>query len=199
MTKIGLRRATVADASAILDIYAHYVLNTSITFEVDVPTEEEMQARIAEVTGDYPYLILEIDGKAVAFAYAHRYLARAAYRWNVQFSVYVDKEYCKHYHIGTALYTALKKIVSLQNVQNVYGLVADTNVKSFALHQKIGFKKLATYSKIGYKLGKWHDVAIFEMILGEHSVPVDDFISIADIDENIIEEILQECREMVNI
>lgn len=197
MKKINLRLAEIGDAEQILDIYAPYVLHTAITFEVDVPEIEDFRQRINDAAESYPYLVCEIEGRIVAYAYAHRYLARAAYDWNAELSVYVKEEYCRHCHIGTALYTALRDILRLQNMQNLYGLVADTNVRSFALHKKIGFKKIATYNKIGYKFGQWHNVSVFEMSLGEHKTPAQRTLAVKEIGGDKIKEILQYCQKLI--
>lgn len=194
-----LRLATEKDAIDILKVYKPYIEKTSITFEIDVPKEEDFIQRVMGICQNYPFLVYEIDGKIVAYAYSNRYLERAAYGWNVQFSVYVAEEYCQNLHIGTALYTALKEISKLQNVQNVYSLVADSNEKSFAFHQKIGFNKLATYSSVGYKLGQWHDVSIFQMILGEHQNPPKPFVAIGDLPLNQVADILAECEEIIEL
>ena len=197
MKKNKIRFAEPSDAKYLLEIYSPYVLNTSITFEVKVPELAEFRNRISEILSFYPYLVCEVDDKIVGYAYAQRYLERDAYGWSAKLSVYVKKEFCKNYHIGTALYTALKQILKLQNIQNLYGLVADTNTKSFALHKKIGFEKIATYNKIGYKFDKWHDVAIFEMNLGNHQIPVDDVVSVKDIPVEQLNYIMEECQKMI--
>lgn len=199
MTEIKLRLAKAEDAAEILQIYKPYVEKTSVTFETEVPSAEGFYKRVSDICRKYPYVVAEIDGKIAAYAYSNYYLERAAYGWNVQFSVYVAEEYCKNLHIGTALYTALKKISELQNVQNVYSLVADSNEKSFAFHKKIGFEKLATYASVGYKLGAWHDVSIFQMILGEHQNPPKPFLNIDELSAATIEKIFSECERIVDL
>lgn len=193
-----IRLATPDDAAAILEIYKYYILNTAITFEVEEPAPADFRRRVENILAAYPFLVFEAAGNVVAYAYAHRYLARAAYDRSAQFSVYVRQDYCGHC-IGTALYTALREICRLQNVQNVYGLVADKNPQSIALHQKLGFERLGTYSRIGYKFDKWHDVSIFQMILGDHQTPAPPFIPTGELPQAKIAKILTDCRPLAKI
>ncbi len=82
------------DAAAIRSIYSYYVTHTSITFEIEVPSVEEMRKRIIEYTMHFPWLVLEKDGVIIAYAYATPFKARAAYRWSVESSIYVDQTLC---------------------------------------------------------------------------------------------------------
>lgn len=198
MKNAKIRMATPEDSAAILEIYKHYILNTAITFEVEVPPAADFRRRVEEILRFYPFLVFEVQGEVVAYAYAHRYLTRAAYDRCAQFSVYVRQDYCRRC-IGTALYTALTEIARLQNIQNVYSLVADKNPNSMALHSKIGFTRLATYEGIGYKFDKWHDVSIFQMITGGHQTPAPPFIPVGQIPESAVEKILADCCRLAKI
>jgi L-amino acid N-acyltransferase YncA len=87
-----VRPATVADATACVEIYRPYVLNTVITFETDVPTVEEMADRIVDARVMHEWLVLEVDGDVVGYAYAHQLNSRAAYQWSVETSVYLAQD-----------------------------------------------------------------------------------------------------------
>lgn len=196
MKDIKLRLAAVEDAERILEIYMPYVLNTAITFEWEVPSLSEFRQRIEDIAAVYPYLVCEADGRIVAYAYAHRYLGRAAYAWTAELSVYVEEAYCRR-SIGTALYTALTEILRLQNVRNLYALVSDKNEKSFALHRKIGFEKIAVYNKIGYKFNRWHNVAVFEMLLGEHCDLTPSIVPFPNLEKGQVEAVLAKCQGLI--
>jgi phosphinothricin acetyltransferase len=109
------------DAKRILEIYTPYVVETAISFEYEVPSLAEFRSRIQRITCDYPYLVTLCDDRIVGYAYAHRQKERAAYQWNAELSVYVDRSYVKR-GIGKALYACLMEILKLQYVQNVYGV-----------------------------------------------------------------------------
>lgn len=104
-----IRFAQLSDAPALLSIYAHYVENSVITFEYDVPSLEEFEGRMMKIQREYPYLVCELDQNIVGYAYAHRHMERAAYQWNVEVSIYLLPQVQRR-QIGTALYTALLEI-----------------------------------------------------------------------------------------
>lgn len=87
---MNLRFADEHDAAACLTIYAQYI-DTSITFETALPSEDEFAGRIRSYGAVYPWLVAEEDGEILAYAYAHRAQERAAYDWNAELSVYVSK------------------------------------------------------------------------------------------------------------
>ncbi len=184
-----IRMVKDTDAQEILSIYAHYIKETAITFEYEVPTLAEFTKRIREISSDYPYLVCWLDGNIIGYAYAHRQMERAAYQWNAELSVYIDKSHL-HHGIGKALYSALIEILQMQNMCNLYGSVTSPNKNSEKLHEAFGFSKLGIYHKTGYKCGAWHDVIWFEKNIGDCSLEPEPFISIQKISKNAITEIL---------
>src|SRR5688572_3119831 len=88
-----IRIATSADARSILDIYAPYIQNTSLTFETEVPSTVDFANRIQSYLDNWPWLVCELDGKIAGYAYASRYRERTAYQWSVECSVYIHDEY----------------------------------------------------------------------------------------------------------
>lgn len=155
-----IRFAAPADSRALLKIYAQYI-NTPVTFECTLPTEPEFRARIAEIQTVYPYLVCHEGGRIIGYAYAHRQMARAAYQWNAELSVYLDEGYTSR-GLGRALYGSLIEILKMQGIKTVYAGVTVPNQKSEGLHAALGFRRLGVYRNTGYKCGAWHDVAWFE-------------------------------------
>ncbi len=161
-----LRLATPADSKAILEIYAPYILNTSFTFETEVPTVEEFCDRIKTYLINWPWLVCEIDGKIAGYAYATKYRERTAYQWSVESSVYIHDSFQKA-GIGKALYTSLFEILKKQGFNNVYAVINLPNEKSVSFHESCGFTYFATYEKVGYKAGKWKNVGWWRLILND--------------------------------
>ncbi len=155
-----IRMAQTADAEALVAIYGQYI-DTPITFEYQLPAVDEFATRIADILVEYPYLVAEEQGRLLGYAYAHRQMAREAYQWNAELSVYLDQNAISQ-GIGTKLYQALEEILKLQGVRTVYGGVTIPNEKSQRLHLGRGFKSLGVYHNTGYKCGSWHDVEWFE-------------------------------------
>lgn len=198
MMDIKMRMARETDASGILGIYAPYIKDTVITFEYEIPTLNEFKNRIRKISADYPYLVCTLDEKIIGYAYSYRHKERAAYQWNVELSVYIDNSYL-NYGLGKAFYTALIEISKLQNIKNIYGGVTYPNKNSEKLHEYFSFKKLGVYHNTGYKFGKWHDVTWFEKNIRESDGEPKQLLSIKDIDEELLDEIMAKCCKMIKI
>ena len=154
--RIIIRKVTEADAQVLLDIYAPYVA-TPITFENEIPTVEEFARRIREIAAFYPYLVCEVEGRIVGYAYAHRQMERAAYQWNAELSVYIDAAFAGQ-GIGKQLYTRLIELLKQQHVKTLYALITLPNEASIALHRSFGFQEVGVWRQTGDKCGRWHDV-----------------------------------------
>ena len=166
----NIRLASADDVPAILNIYAHYVRDTVITFEYDVPDEDAFYARFKNVSKKSPWFVCEIDGQIAGYSYAHQYREREAYNWSVECSIYVDSRYHSR-NIGKALYSCLLDTLALQGYITALGIVTVPNEKSERLHASFGFKQIGVLKDIGFKAGKWCDVAYYAARIGELSNP----------------------------
>lgn len=162
-----IRLAQPADAEAILTIYAPYIRDTSLTFETEVPDNENFANRIRQYTTDFPWLVYEIGGQIAGYAYASRYRERVSYQWSVECSVYVDTDYFGK-AIATRLYNKLFELLRGQGFMNVYAVINLPNDRSVAFHEKMGFWYFATYPNVGYKLGKWKNVGWWQLQLNDY-------------------------------
>ena len=116
---ITIRIATVEDASSIQKIYAPYVLNTTITFELEPPTVKEMAERISHTLEKYPYLVAVEEGEVIGYAYAGTLYDRRAYDHSAELSIYIDDRK-RHKGIGHLLYNALIDYLTRMNITNLY-------------------------------------------------------------------------------
>lgn len=162
-----LRVANGQDAEGILKIYSPFIINSGITQETEIPSIESFQQRIEATLEVRPWLVCEIENKIAGYAYAGKHRERKGYQWCVEPSVYVNEKFYR-YGIAKALYTALFEILKLQGYVNAYAVITLPNEKSVAFHENFGFRYLTTYKKIGYKLGKWHDVGWWEKQLNSY-------------------------------
>ena len=152
-----IRPVQLADAAAIRAIYQPYVTETAITFEVNVPTVPEFERRITKTLAQYPYLVAEVGGKVLGYAYASTYYDRSAYDWAVEVSVYVDQDH-RGNGLGSRLYEALESELEARGYLRFLACIALPNPASIALHEKRGYVQVAHFPKIGYKFNKWHDI-----------------------------------------
>lgn len=163
-----IRLANKRDSAQILDIYSPYIENTSISFETIIPSIEEIETRIERVIANTPWLIYEESNIILGYAYASKHRERAAYKWAVDVSAYVRQD-CRGKGIGKMLYTELLSVLRLQGYCNVYAGICLPNESSVGIHEYFGFKKIAHYTKVGYKFGQWHDVGWWELFLKPHN------------------------------
>jgi L-amino acid N-acyltransferase YncA len=159
-----VRTATAADAAACVDIYRPYVLGTAITFETDVPTVEEMAARIVDARVMHEWLVLEVDGEITGYAYAHQFNSRAAYQWSVETSVYLQQGRLRSGG-GGMLYADLLRRLTERGFRRAFAGIAQPNDASNALHQAFGFRRAGHFRRVGWKLGAWHDVQWWQLDL----------------------------------
>jgi L-amino acid N-acyltransferase YncA len=165
-----IRLASTEDAPAIARIYRPVVEATAVSFETEPPDANEMHRRVAETLMAYPWLVLECDSEVVGFAYASRHRTRAAYRWSVDTSAYVDERF-RRQGIGHGLYVSLFAILSAQGFANAYAGIALPNPASVALHEHVGFKAIGVFQSVGYKLGAWRDVGWWHRPLRSNDRP----------------------------
>lgn len=154
-----LRLATPSDAGAVLDIYRHYVLYSTASYEYEPPTLAEMEDRIAEKQGVFPWLLcMDEEERLVGYAYGGRYAARRGYDWCCETSVYIDKD-ARQGGIGRTLYTALLNLLRAQGYRTVIASVTHPNPASHTFHVHMGFVQQGLLENIGYKFGKPLSVA----------------------------------------
>jgi len=161
-----IRDACPADAEAIAAIYNPYIAGSCISFEEEPVPVDDMRARIAAVQdGGLPWLVLETAGGAVAgYAYASKWRVRHAYRFSVESTVYLARDSTgKGY--GTALYTALLQRLREAGCHVAIGGIALPNGASVALHERMGYKKVAHFGEVGWKFGAWIDVGYWQLTL----------------------------------
>lgn len=165
MTAPSIRSADPErDAAPCAAIYAPYVEGSAISFEERAPSGAEMAARIAAVSVTHPWLVAELGGEIVGYAYACRFLERPAYRWTASVSVYVDRELHRN-GIGRALYAELFERLRRQRFRSACAGITVPNPASVALHRGLGFVEVGVSREIGWKEGAWRDIGWWQLEL----------------------------------
>ncbi|HEY2060766.1 MAG TPA: GNAT family N-acetyltransferase [Amycolatopsis sp.] len=153
-----IRDASASDAEACAAIYAPYVTDTAITFELEPPTVEEMTDRITKAVKTHAWLVIEDEGRVVGYAYGGPYKERAAYRFSCEVSVYLELGR-RRTGSGRALYEALFARLVERGFRTAVAGMTLPNDASAGLHRALGFEPVGTYRRIGWKHGAWRDVA----------------------------------------
>lgn len=186
---VRIRLACEEDAPVLAAIYAPYVRDTAITFEYEPPTIEEFARRMRSTLAFYPYVVAELEGKAVGYAYAGTFKARPAYDWAVETSIYVAQGQAGK-GVGRALHDALERALQAQGVLNMYACIAVPNGadnetltrNSEQFHAHLGYRLVGEFYRCGYKSGRWYNMVWMEKMIGDHRTeqgPVQPFPNVA--------------------
>ncbi len=168
MDSMMIRNVRLEDAPRLVEIYSYYVLNTAVSFEYDVPSVEDFVSRIKSITEKFPYLVCEVDGRIVGYAYASAYSLRQAYSWTAATSIYLDKDYRRR-GIGSMLYDALEEKLKKQGIVNLLAGAAFCEKEDEYLthdskeyHISRGYSQVAHMKSIGKKFDRWYDLLWFQ-------------------------------------
>lgn len=161
-----IRDVKPEDASAICAIYNQHVRETIVTFEFDEVDEATMRQRFDFVTKTYPWIVFEEGGVLCGYAYATEWRKRIAYRQTVETAIYVAAE-AQGRGVGRKLYLALieRLRLSREDFHVALGAIALPNPASIALHERLGFKKVAEFPEVGRKFDRWIDVGFWQLDL----------------------------------
>ena len=162
-----LRGCEESDMAAVLDIYAPYVREGLASFELEVPSLEDMKGRRrAIVERGFPYIVAELGGQIVGYAYASPYRPRPAYRFTVENSVYV-RSGSHRLGLGRLLLEALLLECERVGARQVIAVIGDSeNHASIGLHAGLGFRQVGTLASVGFKFGRWVDSVLMQRDLG---------------------------------
>lgn len=162
---ISIRDVTESDADAIAAIYGHHVLHGTASYEVEPPSVEDTLGRIRRVTGPgWPFIIGEIDGAVVGYAYATQFRDRAAYRFTAENSIYVRAELMGQ-GIGKALLKALIERSAAFGFRTIVAVIGGAEPASIALHKSCRFEEVGRLKAVGFKFGRWLDSVYMQLEL----------------------------------
>jgi phosphinothricin acetyltransferase len=186
-----LRLATTADVPAIHEIYAPIVEHTAISFETVVPSHAEIERRLADTVPQYPWLVAADDGVVLGYAYGHRFAPRAAYAWSVETSIYV-RDSARGTGVGRALYDGLLGLLDAQGYEQAFAGIALPNAASIGLHEAVGFRRIGTYERVGFKFDAWHDVGWWQRALASHARVPHAPVAVDDLDDALLQKVLRQ-------
>lgn len=173
---LSIRPSTDQDVPAVTAIYGHHVLHGTGTFETTPPTEADMAGRRADVLAKgLPYLVAELDGRVLGFAYCQWFKPRPAYRFSAEDSIYLHPDAAGQ-RIGNKLLTELGHNAEAAGIRKLIAVIGDSdNARSIGVHRALGFRHVGVIQACGWKFGRWLDIVLMEKSLGEadHSAPAE--------------------------
>jgi phosphinothricin acetyltransferase len=162
-----VRDFCAADIDRLTELYNHYILETTITFDLQPYTVEQRQDRWFShyaTSGRYRLLVAECDQQVVGYATSSQFRVKAAYDTSVETSIYLSAE-AQGQGIGSQLYGALFDLLAKEDVHRAYAGITLPNKASIAIHQKFGFEQVGLFREVGRKFDRYWDVAWFEKAL----------------------------------
>ncbi len=163
---VVVRTATPDDAAACAALYAPYVTETCITFETVPPTATQMAARIAAALATHTWLVAVDGDEVLGYAYGGRFAQRAAYDWSCETSIYLRRG-LRRTGLGRVLYTELLDRLAARGYRRAFVGITVPNEASEGLHRAFGFEPAGVLRRVGFKQGRWHDVARLQRSLGD--------------------------------
>lgn len=185
-----LRMIKKDDIKGVQNIYKPFVKNTPITFEYNVPSYKKFIKRVEKVTETYPWIVAEVNGEIVGYAYAARFKERMAFTWDVETSIYVGEQFNTQ-GVGTALYGALEEILKLQGFYNMYAMVTSTAKNSLHFHESNGFKKVYEMEKCAWKFDQWYGLVCMGKQIADFDICPDSILPITIVEPKKIDKILK--------
>jgi L-amino acid N-acyltransferase YncA len=160
----SIRPAVESDLAAINDVYNHYVLNSTCTYQEEPESLDGRKQWFGRHGDKHPVIVAETDGRVVGWGSLSPYHPRSAYRHTVENSVYVHHQHLRQ-GIGSLLLQAL--IVRARNLDHrvIIAGIDGEQTASVALHTKFHFEKVGHLKQVGFKFGRWLDVTYLELSL----------------------------------
>jgi phosphinothricin acetyltransferase len=162
-----IRPGTEADVASVQAIYAYHVLTGLASFEIEPPDVDEMRRRRqAAVERGFPYLVAELGGEIVGYAYAGPYRGRPGYRFTCENSIYI-RHGREGRGIGKALLAPLIAGCEKMGMRQMIAVIGDSeNHASINLHKSLGFEIAGNLRSVGFKFGRWIDSVLMQRALG---------------------------------
>ena len=157
-----IRPANVEDAQAIAAIYAHHVLYGTASFDTEPRTEQETAERIADISSrGWPFIVAEVEGEVLGYAYATQFRDRPAYAATCENSIYIRAD-CVGRGIGSVLLAQLVVLAKAAGFRQMIAVVGGGEPPSIALHARQGFVHAGRMKAVGHKFGRWLDTVYMQ-------------------------------------
>jgi L-amino acid N-acyltransferase YncA len=166
VSALTTRLARPEDAPAIAAIYNEGIADRIATFETEPRTPAQIAAQLADKGERFPTVVVEREGRVVAWASAGAYRSRAAYAGVAEHSVYVARA-ARGTGAGRAALEAFCRVYAERGFWKVVSRIFTDNTASLVLHERCGFRVVGVYRRHGRLGDDWKDCVIVERMLDE--------------------------------
>ena len=163
---VEIRLGRPSDSEALRAIYNREVLSAIVTFDLVARTPSDQEQWMAAHEGVYPVVVADEEGQVLGFASLSPYRPRPAYATTVEDSVYVAEDHRKR-GVGKALLSEVVRLAEVRGFHAVIARIVGGHEASIALHRSCGFQLVGIEREVGRKFGRWLDVAVMQLLLGE--------------------------------
>lgn len=162
---ISVRQATSDDIPLVLEIINHEIMHSTAIWDYDIRTLEQQMAIFNEKQAkNFPFIVAEKGGTIVGFGTYGPFRFKEGYKFTVEHSVYVHKDFIGN-GVGTTLLTELIELAKLQGLHTMIGVIDSENMGSISFHERLGFKKVGHIKETGFKFGRWLDSVFVQLLL----------------------------------
>jgi len=165
-TQILFREANLNDLNFVLDLYNYYILNTTVTFDDEKITMEELQARLSYNHKKYKtFLVYDtVDTNIIGFCFLTQFRKKPAYDQSAEMGIYLNPEKTGQ-KLGHQLVKFLEEYAKENQIEVMIASISGENVKSLKLFDRMGYERCAHFKKIAVKFNRRLDLIQYEKIL----------------------------------
>lgn len=169
MSSVEFRTVTDGDVAAVLDIYNHYIQTSTVTFDLDPWSTEDMVHKIETVAElGMPFIVAELDGDLIGYGYLSTWREKCAYETTMENTLYL-RDSARGAGIGRLLLDELMRLGREAGVREVIAVIANTAdaAPSIRLHEKAGFVRVGEMDRVGRKFDEWIGVVMMQKSLAD--------------------------------
>lgn len=167
MSSVEFRTVTDGDVAAVLDIYNHYIQTSTVTFDLDPWSAEDMAHKIETVAElGMPFIVAELEGDIVGYGYLSTWREKCAYETTMENTLYL-RDSARGAGLGRLLLDELMRRGAEAGVREVIAVIANTvdAAPSIRLHEKAGFVRVGEMDRVGRKFDEWIGVVMMQRSL----------------------------------
>lgn len=157
-----IRRATSDDATAIADIWNHYIRTSIATFNSQEKTAAELATAID--TPETPYFV-SVDGQTISgFGTYGDFRNGVGYAKTKEHTIHLDPTATGR-GLGRALLKTVEDHAKVHGIHSLFAGVSGENTAAVGFHRACGYTQVARLPQVGWKFDRWHDLVLMQKLL----------------------------------